>query len=107
MNGGVQLKFEIIGPDNKVKLITHSVSCIPNEDELKVLKSDGYKFKLDGKVVQKVDSIKPVGNIYCKETKQYFKTQSEAAKTYNIDPSYVSESIRKGITVKGYTFEKL
>lgn len=101
------MKFEIFGPDNRIKFVTTSLSCIPTDSELKILKSDGYRFKVDGKSIQTISHIRPSGNIFCKETGGYFKTQSEAAKAYNIDPAYVSESVRKGITVKGYTFEKL
>lgn len=101
------MKFQIFGSDNKLKFSTNSSSCIPTDDELKALKSDGYKFKLDGKSVQTISNIRPEGTIFCKETKQYFKTQAEAAKMYNIDPTYVGESVRKGLTVKGYTFERV
>ena len=101
------MKFEIFGSDNKIKFVTTSLSCIPTDSKLKVLKYDGYRFKVDGKFIHTISNIRPSGNIFCKETGKYFKTQAEAAKEYNIDPAYVSESIRKCTTVKGYTFEKL
>ena len=36
------MKFEIFGSDNKIKFVTTSLSCIPTDSELKVLKYFKY-----------------------------------------------------------------
>ena len=45
--------FEVIGPDGKGKMQTHTLSCLPTVSEIKSMVSCGYKFKLDGKAVSK------------------------------------------------------
>lgn len=45
--------FEVIGPDGKGKMRTHTLSCLPTVSEIKSMASCGYKFKLDGKTVSK------------------------------------------------------
>lgn len=45
--------------------------------------------------------------IYCEETKEIFKTQADAAKKYNLDPTYISYYIGKGESYNGYTFKKV
>ena len=45
--------------------------------------------------------------IYCEETKEIFKTQAEAAKRYDLDPTYISYYIGKGEAYNGYTFKKV
>lgn len=45
--------------------------------------------------------------IYCEETREIFKTQADAAKKYNLDPTYISYYIGKGESYNGYTFKKV
>ena len=45
--------------------------------------------------------------IYCEETRGIFKTQADAAKKYNLDPTYISYYIGKGESYNGYTFKKV
>lgn len=45
--------------------------------------------------------------IYCEETKEIFKTQADAAKKYNLDPTYISYYMGKGESYNGYTFKKV
>ena len=40
------------------------------------------------------------------DTGEIFKTQSEAARRFNIDPAQVSDSIKTGRPRSGYTFER-
>ena len=44
--------------------------------------------------------------IYCEETREIFKTQADAAKKYNLDPTYISYYMGKGEAYNGYTFKK-
>ena len=45
--------------------------------------------------------------IYCEETREIFKTQADAAKKYNLDPTYISYYMGKGEAYNGYTFKKV
>ena len=45
--------------------------------------------------------------IYCEETRDIFKTQADAAKKYNLDPTYISYYMGKGESYNGYTFKKV
>ena len=45
--------------------------------------------------------------IYCEETREIFKTQADAAKKYNLDPTYISYYMGKGESYNGYTFKKV
>lgn len=113
------MKFTVIGPDKQKKMSTEYVELIPYE-HLSSMASAGYKFVVDGKTVGKVqvDALNPEkrqsrGNakavwvIVCKDTGETFKTQSDAAKHFNIDPAQVSDSIKTGRPRSGYTFEKI
>lgn len=114
--------FEVIGPDGKGKMCTHSESCIPYED-LDSMAKAGYSFRLDGKKVSKnqllssqVVSGESRGAapketrgqfvIRCIETNETFNRQCDAAKALNIDPAQVSDSIKTGRPRSGYTFVK-
>lgn len=45
--------------------------------------------------------------IYCEEIREIFKTQADAAKKYNLDPTYISYYMGKGEAYNGYTFKKV
>lgn len=47
------------------------------------------------------------GKIQCVETGEVFNSQAEAARHFNLDPAYVSDSCRLGKSVKGHTFRKI
>lgn len=118
--------FEVIQSDNDQSMMsTEYVSCIPFE-YLDAMSKGGYYFKLDGKRISLKDAknmnsdisssisnsldattnVKPRG-IRCIDTGEIFKTQSEAARHYNIDPAQVSDSIKTGRPRSGHTFEKV
>ena len=45
--------------------------------------------------------------IYCEETREIFKTQADAAKKYDLDPTYISYYMGKGEAYNRYTFKKV
>ncbi len=45
--------------------------------------------------------------IYCIETKSLFRSQTDAAKEYGLDPSSISYYMSNGLPYKGYTFKKV
>lgn len=116
------MNFEVIrSNDNAVVMHTDSSSCITT-DEIDMLSSAGYKFRVDGKLVSKqvakqyatsVSESNPVVTepvtgtkmVHCVTTGETFKNQSLAAKKYNIDPAQVSDSIKTGRPRSGYVFE--
>lgn len=107
--------FEVIASaDNHVVMRTTHTSCIPYED-LKLMESHGYRFRMDGKLLKanqllKANHSESKSEVYvirCKDTGESFKTQSEAAKHFNIDPAQVSDSIKTGRPRSGYTFERV
>lgn len=106
------MKLEVIDRDGVCKASTEYEECV-NLDLLKYQADDGFKFKLDGKVVSYATLASRFGNrvkqivIQCVETGDEFKTQSEAARKYNIDPAQVSDSIKTGRPRSGYTFIKV
>lgn len=104
---GIQsMKFEVIGPDGHCKMSTTYEEYIPYT-YMPQMAQNGYKFRLDGKIVSLTTAMgKRKSMIQCVETGECFNTQAEAAKTYEIDPSLVSDSIKTGKTWKGYTFIK-
>ena len=118
--------FQVIKSDNNQSMMsTETISCIPFE-YLDAMSKGGYYFKLNGKRIPLKDvknmnpnissstsnylkadnNVKPKG-IRCIDTGEIFKTQSEAARHYNIDPAQVSDSIKTGRPRSGYTFEKV
>lgn len=122
--------FIAIGPDNQIKLYTSYAECIPSPSQLQSMKEQGFTFKIDGVVrsinqiiatnfetTDTVDSVlteKDSSNvkitsrsIRCIETGQIFATQAEAGKYLHIDPAYISDAIKRKISYKGYTFEKV
>ena len=106
------MKLEVIDRDGVCKASTEYEECI-NLELLKYQNDDGFKFKLDGKVVSYATLVSKFGKatttivIQCVETGEEFKTQSEAARKYNIDPAQVSDSIKTGRPRSGYTFKKV
>ena len=57
--------------------------------------------------LSKLDYTPNTRTIYCEETKEIFKTQSDAAKKYNLNLVYISYYISKGEAYNGYTFKKV
>ena len=53
------------------------------------------------------EETKATAGILCVETGAIFETQSQAAKAYNLHGPQVSNSIKTGKAVKGYTFKKV
>ena len=53
------MKFEIFCGDNRILFQTEQVKYIPNDTEIKAMIKNGYKFKIDGKSVnkKKIDEI--------------------------------------------------
>lgn len=118
------MKFEVLrSSDNSMVMQTTSRECI-DVNEIDVLASAGYKFRVDGKIVSKQTakmyaSAEPTEAVVLKEestedkvrivrcvtTGETFKNQSLAAKAYSIDPAQVSDSIKTGRPRSGYVFE--
>lgn len=70
------MKFEVIRKETKETLMsTHSAECIPFS-MLKDMEKDGYKFKIDGKVMHPADIIKQYNN-----TKTNKKSKSNNGET--------------------------
>ena len=101
------MKFEVIGPDGQCKMSTTYEEYVPYTYMPQMAKN-GYKFRLDGKVISLSTALgRKKTQIKCLETGEIFTTQSEAARTYEIDPALVSDSIKTGKTYRGYTFAKI
>lgn len=47
------MTFQVIGPDGKGKMITHSEKCLPSKSDIQSMAKCGYKFKVDGKNASK------------------------------------------------------
>lgn len=45
IQGGIIMRFEVIGPDGKTKMVTWHEECIPYKDQLEELSELGYTFK--------------------------------------------------------------
>ena len=106
------MKLEILDGSGVCKSSTEYEECV-NLDLLKYQSEAGYKFRLDGKIVSYNALLSRFGGrvkqivIQCVETGDEFKTQSEAARFFNIDPAQVSDSIKTGRPRSGYTFTKI
>lgn len=115
------MRFEVIGPDGKTKMVTWHEECIPYKDQLEELSELGYTFKKDGKIfkvevqhqksediVKNTTSIKRTSRtVMCIETGIVYPTQSAAAQDCGLDPAYVSDSVKTGKTYKGFTFKRV
>lgn len=55
------MKFEVVNRDGQVVMWTDSVDCIPAPNELDVMTSAGYRYKIDGKIVSKSKITETVG----------------------------------------------
>jgi len=98
------VKFEVIGPDGACKMSTTYEEYVPYS-YLKQMSDNGYKFRLDGKFISYATAMKhKQTQIQCVETGEIFMRQSDAAKTYGIDPAQVSDSLKTGRARSGYTF---
>jgi hypothetical protein len=101
------MKFEVIGPDGACKMSTTYEEYIPYS-YLKQMHANGYKFRLDGKIISLSAAMERKQTmIKCLETGEVFKKQADAAKTYELDPALVSDSIKTGKPRGGYTFVKV
>lgn len=101
------MKFEVIGPDGHCKMSTKYEEYIPYS-YMTQMSENGYTFRLDGKPI----SLKSAmgmrhPQIKCVETGEVFMKQSDAARTYNIDPAQISDSLKTGKTRSGYTFVRI
>ena len=47
------MKFEIFDERGNIVMHTKSKNCIPPKNHLESMKNNGYKFKLDGKLITK------------------------------------------------------
>ena len=54
--------FEVIGPDGKGKMITHSEKCLPSKSDIQSMIKCGYKFKIDGKLASKAAVMELINN---------------------------------------------
>lgn len=113
--------FQVVkSQTNQIMMSTTSVFCIPFK-YLDSMNRSGYYFKLDGKRISLKDvkamnmtsdaiietkSTQTSKYVRCIDTGEIFKTQSEAARRFNIDPAQVSDSIKTGRPRSGYTFER-
>ena len=46
-------EFEIFNDKNVRVFVTNSKGCLPEEEHVKAMLKNGYKFKLDGKLLSK------------------------------------------------------
>lgn len=82
---------------------------IEEEAEDKVEAEAAKEAVVEEAVVEEVkeEPSKASSGILCVETGEVFETQSQAAKAYNLHGPQVSNSIKTGKAVKGYTFKKV
>ena len=75
------MKFEVIRKETKETLMsTHSAECIPFS-LLKDMERDGYKFKIDGKVMHPSEIIKHYKNV---RTDKKSKSNNGETKVMNL-----------------------
>lgn len=122
------MKFEVVNKDGQVVMWTDSIDCIPTSDELDVIASSGYRYKIDGKVVSKSRVNEAVGGttstasvlsstsskvdiqtksktkIKCLETGKVYANKSEASRDTHVSDSSIYDSIKLKKSVKGLTF---
>ena len=53
LQGSLNMKFEVINKENNVVMNTENMSCIPSQEEITVMTKEGYKFRLNGKILSK------------------------------------------------------
>lgn len=47
------MHFEVVDDKNRILMNTDSLSCIPDKETIDNMSKSGYKFKLDGKFLNK------------------------------------------------------
>ena len=57
------MKFEVVDRNNRTVMNTSDLSCIPNKEQINSMSKAGYKFKIDGKAINK----NKIQSIYNKE----------------------------------------